>query len=82
MKNINWEIFFGNSSTEEAICLFASGQSTFKQFSNECWPRDCKEAIKILKHRGYKKAKRGAQRALRIRGFEGYAEELKDYRNW
>jgi hypothetical protein len=69
---IKWEIFFGNSSTEEAICLFASGHSTFNQFIKNCWQKECKEAIKKLKHRGYVKAKRSARRALKIRGFQDY----------
>jgi hypothetical protein len=42
----NWEIFFGNSSTEEAIIYFANGLLSFKQFLRNCWPKECKAAIK------------------------------------
>lgn len=81
MKKVNWEIFFGNSSTEEAICLFAGRYSTFKQFSAECWPKDCKATIRYLKTRGYEKAIKGAQQALRLRGFTNYKQDLKGYRD-
>jgi len=76
---IDWEIFFGNSSTEEAICLFAMGKYSFEHFSQECWPSDCKLAIKHLKRRGYVKARRAAQRALRLRGFTTYKEDYEDF---
>jgi hypothetical protein len=79
---INWEVFFGDSSSEEALCLFAAGYSTFKQFMEDCsYSKERKAIIKKLQHRGYVKAKRGAQQALRIRGWEGYKEDLKDYRD-
>lgn len=78
---INWEIFFGSSSIEEAICLFASKQSTFKQFSKEAYPRDCRKAIKHLKHRGYEKAIRAARKALKVRGFKDYKEDMINLRH-
>lgn len=81
MMKVNWEVFFGNSSTEEAICLFAGGYSTFKQFSSECWPKECKQAIRHLKRRGYTKSIRAAQRALRLRGFSDYKENYRGYRD-
>ena len=72
MKPINWEVFFGNSSTEEAICLFALGRYSFKRFSLECWSRSCKNVIKRLKCCGYIKARTAAKRALKSRGFDLY----------
>lgn len=77
MQRINWEIFFGDSSSEEAICLFALGKYSFKEFSDNCWGKNRKEAIKNLKQRGYKKSIRGAQCALRSRGFTDYKENYE-----
>lgn len=76
---IDWNIFFDNSSTEEAIILFALGHYSFKRFSQECWPKECKLAIKYLKHRGYTKARRAANCALRVRGFEDYKEDYRGF---
>lgn len=79
---IKWDIFFENSSTIEAIVLFATRNYTFKQFIKECWPKECKEAIKYLKCRGYQKAVKNAQRALIKRGYAGYQEEYRGYKYW
>ena len=65
---IDWEIFFGNSSTIEALCYFVLGGS-FTDLNKRCWPKECKIAVKHLKHRGYLKSRRAAKRALRLRGF-------------
>ncbi len=75
---IDWEVFFGNSSTESAICLFASRRSTFKQFNDNSYPQECKAVIKYLKHIGYKKAIKLAQRALSLRGFKDYKNDFCD----
>ncbi len=64
---VDWEIFFGNSSVESALAEFVLGVSNFKQFSRGCWPADCKAAIKKLKARGYKKARRAAREAMHRR---------------
>ena len=73
MKKINWEIFFGDSSSEEAVCLFASRLLTFKQFAEYCSYSDNRlAAIKVLKHRGYNKSINAAQKVLRNRGFKDY----------
>ncbi len=69
MKMINWEIFFGNSSTEAAIAEFCLGVLDFTQFSRACWNKECKKTIKELKRRGYKKARRAAREAMNRRGF-------------
>lgn len=71
---INWEVFFGNSSTEEAIAYFIQGKYSFKSFSQACWPKDCKSAIKRMKHKGYKKCRRNARDAMLRRGFS--------YKDW
>jgi hypothetical protein len=72
---INWEIFFGDSSSEEAVCLFANGSSTFNQFLENCsYSVLRKSAIKSLKNRGYKRARRSAQKALLLRGFYSYKD--------
>lgn len=71
MSKINWEWFFGNSSTEEAIGYFAKGRLTFKQFAkNVNYHSECRKIIPILKVKGYKKSKGLAQRALKRRGFD------------
>lgn len=81
-NRINWEAFFGDSSSEEAICLFAAGYSTFQQFREDCsYSKERKTIIAQLQHRGYAKSKRGAQRALRLRGFENYKDDLRGYRD-
>lgn len=67
---INWEIFFGNSSTEEAIVYFAKGKYSFKKFIEECWPKECKSSIQVMKYKGYKKCRRNARYALSRRGFK------------
>lgn len=81
---INWEDFFGNSSTTEAIILFALGKFTFKKFSQECWPKECKAAIKVLKQKGYAKSRRAAKHALHQRGylFKEYRLEYNNWENW
>ena len=79
---IDWEIFFGDSSSEEAVCLFAAGYSTFKQFTEDCsYSEERKAAIKILKKRGYAKAIKTAKRALKLRGFTDYKENYLGYRD-
>jgi hypothetical protein len=77
---INWEIFFGDSSSEEAIVLFALGKSTFNEWAANCsLTKERVKTIKILKQRGYKKAIRGAQRALRKRP---ECDCRDDYKDW
>ena len=67
---INWECFFDNSSTREALLDFAYGNKiSFKNFSEECWTNDCKNQIKLLSRLGYKKSVKRAQRALVLRGY-------------
>lgn len=66
---INWEIFFDNSSTVDAIIDFINGNYTFKQFENACWTKDCKIAIRCLKSRGYKKSFRSARHAIKKFGY-------------
>lgn len=69
MKKINYNIFFNSSSTTEATILFAIGKLNFKQFSAECWPKECKMAIKELKRRGYIKAYRSIRKAIANNGY-------------
>lgn len=81
-KRIDWEVFFGDSSSEEAICLFAVGKLSFKEFSNNCsYSKERKITIKYLKHIGYKKSIINARKALNRRGFiySDYKNELRDY---
>lgn len=78
MKKVNWQMFMGSSSTEEAIMLFAGGEYSFAQFSKECWPAECKSAIKILKTRGYLKSRRSARVA--IKNYIGQTDmDIKDF---
>jgi hypothetical protein len=80
MKKIDWEIFFGDSSSEEALCLFATHQSSFNEFIANChYSKERKDSIRILRNRGYKKAICGAQKALRARGFVSYQSDFKNY---
>lgn len=75
MKKINWEIFFGDSSSEDALMSFAEHRSTFDEWMANCsFSEERVKAIKALKSRGYKKAIRGTQRALWTRGFVRYPE--------
>jgi len=67
---INWEIFFGASSLVEAIIEFAYLNHSFKEFKNNCYPKECKEVISKLKHKGYKKSRRSAREALIRRGYK------------
>jgi len=80
MKKIDWEVFFGNSSTEEALCIFATHNCSFDEFSanTHCFG-ECQPAIKTLKNRGYKKGIRAAQKALLTRGFISYQEDFRNY---
>ena len=64
MKKINWDIFFDNSSTCESLCEFVAEKKTFKWLSDSCWPLKCKDAVKKMKRRGYKKSIRAAKKAL------------------
>jgi hypothetical protein len=66
---INWNIFFEDSSIEEAIKEFAYLNSSFSKFNSSCYRKDCKLAIKSLKNKGYKKSRRSAREALSRRGF-------------
>jgi len=68
MNKINWEVFFGNSSTEEALAYFAQGRYSFDKFAEECWPKECKLEIKLMKSKGYKKCRLNASKALIRRG--------------
>lgn len=61
---INWEIFFENSSTEEAIAYFAQCKYSFKKFFEACWPKDCKNEINRMKQSGYKKSRQNARKAM------------------
>lgn len=83
-NKVNWEDFFGNSSTTEAVILFALGKFTFKKFAEECWPKECKIAIRVLKQRGYVKARRAAKHALNQRGYthKEYSAEYNDWEKW
>jgi hypothetical protein len=66
---INWEVFFENTSTTEALVLFVRGNYTFSDFERDCWTHACKKAIRELARRGYGRAHKQAKRALRIRGY-------------
>lgn len=67
---IKWDLFFGNSSTEEALLDFVNGDS-FTQFRKSCrYPRGCRQEIEKLRNRGYERARKNAKDALRRRGFE------------
>ena len=82
MKKINWEIFFGDSSSEEALCLFAIGQVSFNEFSNLCsYSLERRNVINKLKYIGYRKSISNAKRALRTRGWNltEIKNELKDW---
>ena len=73
MKKINWEIFFGDSSSEEALRLFGQRKLTFGAFADCCsYSPNRVAAIKILKYRGYDKAIRAARHALKNRGYNDY----------
>lgn len=74
---INFDPFFVNSSSEEAICLFCIKKYTFEQFSLACWSRACKNQIKKLKRLGYKKSIMLAKKALKQKGFD-----LQDYNDF
>lgn len=69
MIKTNWKVFFGNSSTEEAIVLFVRGEYSFDDFIRACWPKECKRAIRQMKHKGYKKCRHNARHAINRRGF-------------
>ena len=48
--NINWDVFFENSSTAEVLYDFAIGHYDAERLREDCWPEDCKaEALKIAK---------------------------------
>lgn len=80
MKRINWEIFFGDSSSEEALCRFAARTSSFKEFSANCsYSRERLTIITTLKQRGYERSIRAAQRALLNRGFKDTMNEWRHY---
>jgi hypothetical protein len=66
---INWECFFDNSSTTEALIYFAYTKYSFKTFSQDCWPNECKMYIKMMSRIGYKKSRARAQKALVSRGY-------------
>lgn len=75
MKKIDWEIFFGDSSSEEALCLFAGHHLSFKEFLKACsYSRERKQVIRRLKTRGYKKSIRKAQKVLIKNGFYDYKD--------
>lgn len=66
----NWDIFLENSSSEEATLYFIKGKLTFYQFIKECWPKECKTAIKQMKHKGYDRCRRNARDAMVRRGYD------------
>jgi hypothetical protein len=56
MSKINWEYFWENTSSTEAISTFADGDYSFKEFEEACWPIECKKIVRRLKRLGRKKA--------------------------
>lgn len=87
MNKINWEIFFGDSSSESDVMEFAAGRLKFNEWLDNYIavdPRDqnCPitkqriNAVKQMLKLGYKKAKPLAIRALSRRGYT-----YKEYKN-
>lgn len=66
----NWDRFLENSSSEWATVEFIRGGLTFDRFIKECWPRECKAAIRQMKRRGYQKCRRNARDAMVRRGYD------------
>lgn len=66
---INWNFFFENSSTTEALYDFAYNNSTFIKWSKDSWPKECKSLIAVMKCKGYIKSIKLARSALKRRGY-------------
>jgi len=80
LKKIDWDIFFGDSTSEWALMAFAARQLSFKEFEVNCsLSKERVLIIRSLKAKGYAKSIRLAQRALNLRGFEHW-KELKETR--
>ena len=56
---VNWEVFFGNSSTEEALAEFVVDIHSFQTLKIGCYyHKNCVLEIDKMKHRGYKKSRK------------------------
>ena len=78
-QKIDYSVFIGTSSVEEATIKFALGHYTFSEWERECWPKECKVTIRQIKHRGYKKVRRSIREAYnRDGGFDDWCD-LKDW---
>ena len=69
MKRVEWEIFFGDSSSEEELCEFAAGNRTFDEWNKGNWSKERRLVISSLRNKGYKKVRKWAQAALNRRGY-------------
>ncbi len=67
MSKVNWESFFENSSTTEALLEFASGASynkAFQSFVKPQYSKDIVKQIKAIKQDGISKSRSNARRAI------------------
>ncbi|RDJ35023.1 MAG: hypothetical protein DWQ19_09315 [Crenarchaeota archaeon] len=69
MLQVNWDTFFENTSSREALMEFAEGGS-WNAFYRELWDEICQtEALRLKKKLGVKIARAYAQRELNRRGY-------------
>jgi hypothetical protein len=71
LKNINWDVFFGDPVGESVLMYFAAGKASFKEFEEMCaYSKERSIIIRCLKVKGYDKAMKMAQAALNYRGYK------------
>jgi len=66
-KRINWEVFFMDTSSSDALAEFAKG-SSLDNLRKDCWSQDCKIECSRMQKNGVKKSRIGARRAITRRG--------------
>lgn len=73
---IDWGRFEDNSSSREALFDFIAYNKSISWLMKECWSKDCKEQVKIMKRLGAVQARELARRAMNRRGY--YEDDFKD----
>lgn len=62
---INFDLFYENTSTREALIMFAKGYYNSKQFEEACWPDYCKAEIRKMRNKiGIKRSRTKTRRHL------------------
>jgi len=74
INKLNWEVFQENSSSSEAIFLFAVGTISFPELRKQMWDRRAKVEVGKLQRLGRKKALSLTRNWLSRNGYGEYKE--------